>query len=152
MKNKSKRFKTGWEVLGRINSGNGKKILSLLEDVAPDMARLVIEFPYGDIYSRPGLNLKTRELITIASLVTLGYAKGELKAHVANALNAGCTREEIVETIMQMCVYAGFPAALNGLFAAGEIFDEKKISKSSRGKPQRATNKNQKVASTKGRA
>lgn len=94
-----------------------------LERISPDMARFVVEFPYGDIYSRPGLELKTRELLTIASLVTLGYPERELKAHVANALNAGCSKDEIIETIMQMCVYAGFPAALHGLFIAGEVFD-----------------------------
>ncbi|MGE3980236.1 MAG: carboxymuconolactone decarboxylase family protein [Candidatus Omnitrophota bacterium] len=87
------------------------------------MAKFVIEFPYGDIYSRPGLDIKVRELITIASLTTLGYAKDQLKAHVSNAVNAGCSKEEIVETIMQMSVYAGFPAALNALFAAKEAFN-----------------------------
>ena len=89
------------------------------------MARLVVEFPYGDIYSRPGLDIKTRELITIASLTTLGYPQDQLKAHVHNSLNVGCTKEEIVEAIMQMVIYAGFPAALNGLFAAKEVFEEK---------------------------
>lgn len=115
------RYQKGWETLGRINGEAGERILKLLKDISPDMARLVIEFPYGDIYSRPGLDLKTRELLTIAALTTLGNAPRQLKAHVANALNAGCTKEEIIEVIMQMAVYAGFPAALNGLFAAQEV-------------------------------
>jgi 4-carboxymuconolactone decarboxylase len=118
------RFQKGLKVLNSINGENGRRIMKLLEGISPDMARFVIEFAYGDIYSRPGVDLKTRELLTIASLTTLGNAPKELKAHVHNALNAGCTREEIVETIMQMCVYAGFPAALNGLFVAQEVFDE----------------------------
>ncbi len=96
--------------------------MELLNDISPDMARYIIEFPYGDIYSRPGLDLKMRELITIASLTTLGYAPAQLKAHIYNALNAGCSKEEILEVIMQMTVYAGFPAALNGLFVAKEVF------------------------------
>jgi 4-carboxymuconolactone decarboxylase len=121
------RFQKGLKILNSINGTNGRRIMKLLEDISPDMARFVIEFPYGDIYSRPGLDLKTRELLTIASLTTLGTAPAQLKAHVRNALNAGCTREEIVETIMQMCVYAGFPAALNGLFAAQEVFDEVQV-------------------------
>lgn len=116
------RYQKGWDTLGQINSEAGERILRLLKDISPDMARLVIEFPYGDIYSRPGLDLKTRELITLASLTTLGNAPQQLKAHVANALNSGCSKEEIVEVIMQMSVYAGFPAALNGLFAAQEVF------------------------------
>ncbi len=119
------RYQKGLDTLNKINGEAGERIMKLLEDISPDMARFVIEFPYGDIYSREGLDLKTRELITIASLTTLGYAKDQLKAHVSNALNAGCTKEEIVETVMQMSIYAGFPAALNGLFAAKEVFVDK---------------------------
>jgi 4-carboxymuconolactone decarboxylase len=82
----------------------------------------LVEFPYGDIYTRPGLDLKSREIATIAALTALGNATPQLKVHVHAALNVGCSQEEIVETIMQMAVYAGFPAALNGLFAAREVF------------------------------
>ena len=85
----------------------------------------MIEFPFGDIYSRPGLDLKTRELITVAALTTLGNCQPQLKVHIGAALNVGCTQEQIIETIMQMAVYAGFPAALNGAFAAKEVFAEK---------------------------
>jgi 4-carboxymuconolactone decarboxylase len=103
----------------------------LLKDISPEMARFVIEFPYGDIYSRPGLDMKTRELITIASLTTLGHARDQLKAHVHNALNAGCTKDEIIEVIIQMSVYAGFPVALNALFATKEVLEEKGLLKKS---------------------
>jgi 4-carboxymuconolactone decarboxylase len=118
------RYERGLETLKGISRDGAERINDLLESISPDMARLVVEFPYGDIYSRPGLDIKSRELITIASLTTLGYAKDQLKAHVQNALNVGCTKEEIVETIMQMSVYAGFPAALNGLFVAKDVFKE----------------------------
>ena len=121
------RFQKGLKTLNKVNSSVGKRILKMLEDIAPDMARLVIEFPYGDIYSRPGLDLKTRELITIASLTTLGHFPSQLKAHIHNALNAGCTQNEIVEVMMQMSIYAGFPASLNALFTAQEVFVEKKL-------------------------
>jgi len=120
----AQRFDKGLKILNSINGESGRGLMKRLEEISPDMARLVIEFPYGDIYSRPGLDLKTRELLTIASLTTQGYALKELKAHIHNALNAGCTQEQVVETIMQMSVYAGFPAALNGLFVAGEVFEE----------------------------
>lgn len=120
------RYKKGWETLAGINSEAGERILSMLEDISPDMAKFVIEYPYGDIYSRSGLDIKTRELITIASLTTLGYAKDQLRAHVHNALKAGCTKVEIIEVMIQMSVYAGFPAALNALFVAKEVFAEKK--------------------------
>jgi len=123
-KMESERYKKGWETLNAINGQGGERILDLLKDISPDMAKFVIEFPYGDIYSRKELDLKTRELITIASLTTLGFAKDQLKAHIRNALNAGCSQQEIIEVIIQMCIYAGFPASLNGLFAAKEVFDD----------------------------
>ena len=125
------RLLKGLKTLNKINSTAGERILKRLKNVSPDMARLVIEFPYGDIYSRPGLDLKTRELLTIASLTTLGFAHTELHAHTHNALNAGCTKDEIIEAIMQMSVYAGFPAALNALSIAEDVFVERKLLKKS---------------------
>ena len=82
----------------------------------------MIEFSFGDIYSRPGLDLRAREIATIAALTALGNAGPQLKVHIEAGLNVGLSCEEITEVIMQMAVYAGFPAALNGLFAAKEIF------------------------------
>lgn len=84
-----------------------------------------MEFPFGDIYNRASLDLKSREIATIAALTALGNARPQLELHVGGALNVGCTRSEIVEVIMQMAVYAGFPAALNGLFAAQAVFAER---------------------------
>jgi 4-carboxymuconolactone decarboxylase len=98
--------------------------MAALGDIAPDFAQFIIEFPYGDIYSREGLSPKERQIATIASLVTLGTAPTELKAHIQGALNVGCTRPEIVEVIMQMAVYAGFPAAVNSLLVAKDVFAE----------------------------
>lgn len=98
--------------------------MASLADIAPDFARYLIEFPFGDIYARPGLGLREREIATIAALTALGNARPQLKVHIKAGLNVGVSREEIVETIMQMAVYAGFPAALNGLFAAKESFSE----------------------------
>jgi 4-carboxymuconolactone decarboxylase len=97
-------------------------VIAALAGIAPDFARYIIEFPFGDIYSRPGLDLRSREIATIAALTALGNAAPQLKVHIQAGLNVGLSREEIVETIMQMAVYAGFPAALNGLFAAKEVF------------------------------
>ena len=96
--------------------------MAVLADIAPDFARYQIEYPFGDIYSRPGLDLRSRKIATIAALTALDNAAPQLKVHIAVGLNVGLSRDEIVETIMQMAVYAGFPAALNGLFAATEDF------------------------------
>ncbi|WP_340118914.1 carboxymuconolactone decarboxylase family protein [Pelagibius sp. 7325] len=93
-----------------------------MADIAPDFATYILEFPFGDIYSRPGLGLREREIASIAAMAAMGTAPAQLKVHIAAGLNVGLSREEIVEILMQMAVYAGFPAALNGLFAAKEVF------------------------------
>ncbi len=120
----STRYTRGQDALARIHGHIGESVMNALGDIAPDFARLIIEFPYGDIYSREGLSPKERQIATIASLVTLGNAPAELKAHIQGSLNVGCTREEVVEVIMQMAVYAGFPAAVNALLVAKDVFTE----------------------------
>jgi 4-carboxymuconolactone decarboxylase len=122
------RYQRGWEKLKEVDGTAGERVIENLKDIAPDFARYLIEFPFGDIYSRPGLDLKSREIAVVAALTALGNAAPQLKVHIHGALNVGCTRQEIVEVIMQMAVYAGFPAALNGLFAAKEAFTERPAS------------------------
>ena len=111
--------------LREIDGEVGEKVVASLADIAPDFARYLIEFPFGDIYSRPGLDLKSRKIAVVAALTAMGNAQPQLKVHIHGALNVGCSRDEVVETIMQMAVYAGFPAALNGLAAAKEVFAER---------------------------
>lgn len=123
----STRYSRGLEKLREIDGKAGERVIAALADIAPDFARLLIEFPFGDIYSRPQLDLKSREIGVVAALTALGNATPQLKVHIHGALNVGCTRDEVVEIIMQMAVYAGFPAALNGLFAAKEVFAEREI-------------------------
>ena len=118
------RYARGWAKLKEVDGQAGESVIESLKDIAPDFARLIIEFPFGDIYSRPGLDLKVRELAVVAALTAMGNAAPQLKVHIHGARNVGCSRQEIVEVIMQMAVYAGFPAALNGLFAAKEIFSQ----------------------------
>ncbi|WP_081626979.1 carboxymuconolactone decarboxylase family protein [Bordetella sp. FB-8] len=116
------RYRQGWQKLKQIDGEAGERVVAALAPVAPDFGRLMIEFGFGDIYSRPQLDLRAREIATIAALAALGNAQPQLKVHIEAALNVGCTRDEIVEVFMQMAVYAGFPAALNALFAAHEVF------------------------------
>ena len=122
---KEDRYARGWEKLKEIDGAAGERVIASLQDIAPDFARLIIEFPFGDIYSRPGLDLKSREIAVVAALTALGNARPQLEVHLHGALNVGCTRQEVVEVIIQMAVYAGFPAALNGLFAAQKVFAER---------------------------
>jgi 4-carboxymuconolactone decarboxylase len=118
------RYERGLEKVKEIFGDPGVRVLEGLKDIAPDLSRYIIEFPYGDVYSRPALDLKSREIATVAALTALGNAAPQLKVHIQGALNVGCTRQEIVEIIMQMAIYAGFPAALNGIAAAREAFRE----------------------------
>ena len=118
----SERFKRGWETLKQIDGEQGERVISSLRDISPDFATYLIEFPFGDIYSRPGLDLKTRELAVVAALTAMGNATPQLKVHIQGAMNVGSSRQEVIEVIIQMAVYAGFPAALNGLFAAKMSF------------------------------
>ena len=122
---KSDRYKRGWEKLKEIDGHAGERVIEALKDIAPDLAEYTIEFPFGDVYSRGVLSLKEREIATVAALAALGNAQPQLKVHIHGALNVGCTRQEIVEIMIQMAVYAGFPAALNGIFAAKEVFAER---------------------------
>lgn len=124
---KSERYNIGWQKLAEIDGEQGERVVEALKDISPEFADLLIEFPFGDIYSRPGLDLKSREIATVAALTALGNARPQLKVHVNAALNVGCSAQEIIEVMMQMAVYAGFPASLNGLFAAKEVFDERDI-------------------------
>ena len=120
------RLERGKRALARIDGEAGQNVIAALADIAPDFATYVFEFPFGDIYSRPGLSLRDREIAAIASLAAMGNATPQLKVHIEAGLNVGLTREEITEILMQMAVYAGFPAALNGLLAAKEVFSAKR--------------------------
>lgn len=124
---KSARYRTGWDKLAEIDGKQGQRVVEALKEISPDFADLLIEFPFGDVYSRPGLDLKSREIATVAALTAMGTATPQLKVHVHAALNVGCTPQEIIEIMIQMAVYAGFPSALNGLFAAKEVFDERNL-------------------------
>ena len=123
----NQRYESGLKKLQEIDGLAGQRVIDSLQTSAPDLARYVIEFPFGDIYQRPGLELKTRELITVAALTALGNCKPQLDVHINGALNVGCTPQEIIETIIQMAVYAGFPASLNGMFTAKEVFATRNI-------------------------
>ena len=118
----SERYERGRRALAEIDGDAGEAVIDSLADIAPDFARYLLEFPFGDIYSRPGLDLRSREVATIAALTAMGTAAPQLKVHIRAGLNVGLNREEVIEIIMQMAVYAGFPAALNGLTVAREAF------------------------------
>ncbi|MGO1191613.1 carboxymuconolactone decarboxylase family protein [Vibrio casei] len=115
------RFEIGLQLLSEIDGDAGHNVIESLQDICPDLAKYTIEYPFGDIYARPGLDLKSREIATVAALTALGNCAPQLKVHLHAALNVGCSEDEIKEVIIQMSGYAGFPAALNGMFAFKEV-------------------------------
>jgi 4-carboxymuconolactone decarboxylase len=115
------RHARGLRALGEITGASGESVVASLRDIAPDLADWIVDFSYGDVMSRPGLDRRTRQLATIAALTAQGHAP-QLEVHINGALNVGCTRQEIVEVILQMTVYAGFPAAINALNLARQVF------------------------------
>jgi 4-carboxymuconolactone decarboxylase len=125
MTESSERYERGWNLLKTIDGEAGERVIASLQEVAPDLARYVIEFGFGDVYARDVLSLKEREIATVAALTALGNAQPQLKVHLHGALNVGCSREEVVEVLIQMAVYAGFPAALNGMAALKEVLVER---------------------------
>jgi 4-carboxymuconolactone decarboxylase len=110
------RFTIGLEQLAKIDGEAGQQVIDSLQYICPDLARFTIEYPFGDIYTRQALDLKSREIAMVAALTALGHCKPQLKVHLNAALNVGCTEDEVKEILLQMSVYAGFPSALNGVF------------------------------------
>jgi 4-carboxymuconolactone decarboxylase len=93
-----------------------------LGDIAPDLATYVLETIYGDIYQSAVLDARTRQIVTVAALATLGNATPQLRTHIGGALRCGVTREELVEIMMQLVPYVGVAAAINGTAACREVF------------------------------
>jgi 4-carboxymuconolactone decarboxylase len=125
---KNERFERGLAALRKVNEKGLDDLTQSMRSVAPDLVRYVIEFAYGDVYTRPGLLPKQRELCIIAALTALGNRERQLREHIQSALNSGCTPQEVTETILTMTVYAGFPAAINGIEIARElIFPEPQL-------------------------
>jgi len=118
------RYERGLKNFKEITGEVGEKFIQNLNEISPDFSRYLIEYPFGDIYNRPGLDVRTRELVTLSSLAAIGYAEPQIRAHIKVALNTGVTREEIIEVFIQTSVYAGFPAAINALLAAKDVFKE----------------------------
>jgi len=121
------RQKLGEEALSAITGGTGAAVVEGLKDIAPDLAEWIISFSYGDVMSRPGLDKRSRQFSTIAALTAMGTAMPQLKVHIHGALNVGCTPAEIVEVILQMTVFSGFPSVINGLNVAREVFKERNV-------------------------
>jgi 4-carboxymuconolactone decarboxylase len=112
----------GLAILSAINPDSAAVQMAALADIAPELSDWVTDFAYGTVYARSGLGLKERELVTVAALAAMGNAPAQLRAHLRGARRAGCSQTELIEVLMQLAVYAGFPAAINALLIAREVF------------------------------
>jgi 4-carboxymuconolactone decarboxylase len=121
------RYTKGIQNLQLIDGKGGDAVIQSLEEIAPDLGKYIIEFAFGDIYSRPILSHKEREMITIVSLLTAGGCEPQLEVHINGALNTGLEPAKIVETFLQCIPYTGFPKVLNAIFTAKKIFQERNI-------------------------
>ena len=119
------RRRHGQEVLARIDGHAGDAVIESLADLSPALGHHVAAFAFGDIYDRPGLDARSRQLVTLGVLTALGGCEPQLKIHIGAALNVGISREEIREALLHAAVYAGFPRALNATFAARDVFAER---------------------------
>ena len=119
------RFTQGMEQLKAIDGKGGENVIKSLEDIAPDLGKFIVEFAFGDIYTREGLTTEEREMITLSSLLTAGGCEPQLKVHINGALNVGISPEKVIETFLQCIPYTGFPKVLNAVFAAKKVFAER---------------------------
>ncbi|MEO4052379.1 carboxymuconolactone decarboxylase family protein [Solibacillus sp. CAU 1738] len=120
------RFDRGLETLKQyVTEEEAAKLVDYdaLAITAPDLRKMIVEFAYGDIYSREGLDVKSRALVVITSVVTQGAAP-QTKTHIKRGLHAGLSQREIVEALLQLIPYIGFPRVQNALLIAQEVFGE----------------------------
>jgi 4-carboxymuconolactone decarboxylase len=119
------RFERGMALLDEVSGGQAQPFVDSLADVSPELARQVAAWGFGEIYSRPQLVPRDRQLVTIGMLTALGGCEPELRLHIGTALNVGVTPVEIVEALLQSAGYCGFPRAINATRVAKEVFAER---------------------------
>lgn len=122
---KTERFNRGWEKLKEIDGEAGENVINSLKDISPDLGKFIIEYAFGDIYTRNGLDLKSKEIAVVAALTAMGTVQPQLKVHINGALNTGSSVNEIKEVILQMSGYSGFPSSINGTNALMDVLKER---------------------------
>jgi 4-carboxymuconolactone decarboxylase len=113
----------GKQIMNTLEEGLADKVIGRLSELDEDLPKLITDYAFGAVVGREGLDLKTREMLTVASLISLGNAMPQLQLHMRAALNVGVTPKELLEVVIQMAVYAGIPACMNCLTAYREAID-----------------------------
>lgn len=121
------RFQQGWNKLREIDGAAGESVVQSLSGIAPSLGKYIIEFAFGDIYSRPGLSLPQRQLVTLASLTTQGDCEPQLEVHINAALNVGLTPNQIIETMLHCAPYVGFPRVINAVKVGQKVFAQRQV-------------------------
>ena len=119
-------FERGMEVLASIGQG-GQELVESLADISPGLGDQIINWAFGEIYLRPGLERRERQFVTLGMLTALGGCEHELDIHINAALNIGLSPEEIVEALVHSAVYCGIPRALNATLVAKKVFNQRGI-------------------------
>ncbi|MGW4461478.1 carboxymuconolactone decarboxylase family protein [Micromonospora sp. NPDC004704] len=119
------RFDRGMRVLTEIDGEVGQKVIDSLADVSPELGHQVVAWAFGDMYQRPGLAPRDRQLVTLGMLTALGGCEPQLEVHVNASLNVGLTPEEIIEALLHSAVYCGMPRALNATAVAKKVFADR---------------------------
>ena len=118
------RYTRGMNALRGISGERGPAVIASLDDIAPDLGRYIVEFAFGDIYLRPGLDAPQRQLVTVAALAAQGDTAPQLDFHIDAALQVGVTPIEIIEALIHLVPFAGFPRALNAVAVARKSFTD----------------------------
>jgi 4-carboxymuconolactone decarboxylase len=121
-------FERGLKTLISINGDDaGQDFINDMADISPELGHQVVAWAFGDIYQRPGLTPRDRELLTLGMLTALGGCEPELEAHIMASLNVGLSPQEIVESFLHSAVYCGMPKAINATLVAKKVFMERHL-------------------------
>ena len=122
---RAERFAAGKAVLDAVHDDPGHNVIESLADIAPELGHQIVAWGYGDIYARPELEPRQRQLVTLGILTALGGSEAQLEVHVDASLNVGLTPQQIIEVFLHSSVYCGFPRALNAVGVARKVFTER---------------------------
>ena len=121
------RYERGLKRLDELAGAQGGRVVDAVREVSPDLARYIVEFGYGDIYTRPGLDGRTRQLAAISALAAIGGAEPQLEYHIGIALNVGVDPAEIVETIVFLSPFVGFARTINATRCVRRVFTARDV-------------------------
>ena len=127
----SNKLEDGWKLFNKLHGAHtGEALINALQDISPDYVDMIAGFAFGEIFSRKGLDLKSRELQSVALCAAFGDMPDQVAVHLEGALKCGATKTECIETILQVLLYAGFARVTNALIIAKKVLNESSIEES----------------------